>query len=275
MSCRSNENGGDEGTLGFLDTKLPRRVEPDARVLVLIPAFNEAPHIGRVLEELRHSSSTLHAVVIDDGSTDATSHVARAMGATVIRHPFNLGYGAALQTGYKFALASNAGMVVQMDADGQHDPSQIAGLIEPVALGHLDLVIGSRFQVPHQYPVNVVQKAGVALLRAFAQVYGFALTDPMSGFQVMNRRVLSYYTRDTFPKDYPDLETLIQTSRQGLEIGERPARMRPNLRSSRLHSGFAPLYYLYRTLLSLLVASPFGRKQVPAFRAGDQIQEPS
>ncbi len=117
----------------------------DSGTFLLLPAYNEAAHLPAVLAELAALAPGFTVVVVDDGSRDATSEVARAGGALVVRHPFNLGYGAALQTGYKFALERGARFLVQMDSDGQHDPGQIAKILAPVAGGELDLAIGSRF----------------------------------------------------------------------------------------------------------------------------------
>ena len=112
---------------------------------LIIPAFNEGARLGAVLDTIERAGTGCKVVVVDDGSLDDTSDVARMKGATVLRHPFNLGYGAALQTGYKYALQMRADVVIQMDADGQHDPSDINTLLRPILDDELDLVVGSRF----------------------------------------------------------------------------------------------------------------------------------
>ncbi len=113
--------------------------------LLLIPAFDEATSLPEVLRRVERAVSDVPVVVVDDGSRDETARVARAHGARVLRHPYNLGYGAALQTGYKYALRGGFRFLVQMDADGQHDPEQIHRLLEPLRAGDCDLLIGSRF----------------------------------------------------------------------------------------------------------------------------------
>ena len=117
----------------------------------------------------------------------------------MLRHPFNLGYGAALQTGYKYALAAGADLVVQMDADGQHDPSLIPQLVDRVASGKCDLVIGSRFLEPGDYQMQRLRRLGRGLFRGVARMLGLSITDPTSGFQAMNRAVLELYVGDDFP----------------------------------------------------------------------------
>ena len=114
-------------------------------------------------------------------------------GARVLRHPYNLGYGAAVQTGYKYALAQGATSVVQMDADGQHDPRQIPRLLEPVRRGECDLAIGSRFLAGGSYRMSFGKAIGRGVFRGLARLFGIDVTDPTSGFQAMNRRVLEIY----------------------------------------------------------------------------------
>ncbi len=224
------------------------------RVLV-IPAFQEEAHLGRVLEAVARASLDCEVVVIDDGSRDATAAVAARAGARVLRHPWNLGYGAALQTGYKFALERGASFLVQMDADGQHDPADIPSLLAAVEGGECDLVVGSRFLGSGEYRMGALRTFGRRVFQAIARVAGLELTDPTSGFQAMNRRVLEIYARDFFPTDYPDLDVLLTAWRDGLRVGERPVRMRPGTRASMLHGGLRSVYYVYKMLLSTSTAA--------------------
>jgi len=223
--------------------------------VALIPAYDEAARIGAVLERARAQMPDFELVVVDDGSRDATGEIARAAGATVLRHLFNLGYGAALQTGYKYALRAGAGLVVQMDADGQHDPADALALAAPVAAGEFDLVIGSRFLGVGDYRMGGLRAAGRALFQGILRAFGIRVSDPTSGFQALSRRVLALYVGDAFPSDYPDVDVLLIAHRRGLSIGERPVRMAASPRASLLHSGLAPVYYVYKMLLSLWAAS--------------------
>ncbi len=229
--------------------------------VVVIPAYNEAKRIGAVLERARRSLPDFEIVVVDDGSSDATREVAREAGAHVVRHPFNLGYGAALQTGYKFALQVGAELVVQMDADGQHDPDESAALVAPVLAHELDVVIGSRFLGVGDYRMQRLRSAGRLLFRGILQGFGLRVTDPTSGYQALSREVLEVYIGDAFPSDYPDVDVLLIAHRRGLRIGERPVHMAASPRTSLLHAGFAPVYYVYKMLLSVWAASarPPGR----------------
>lgn len=223
--------------------------------ILLIPAFDEEASLPRVLAAARAAAPDYEIVVVDDGSRDATSAVAAAAGARVLRHAVNLGYGAAVQTGYKYALARGAAVVVQLDADGQHDPADVATLAEPVLRGDLDLVVGSRFLAPTGYPMGAARSLGRRLFSAVARAFGLRLSDPTSGFQALSPRMLALYAADTFPSDYPDVDVLIAAHRRGARIGERSVRMRPATRPSLLHSRLTPFYYVYRTLLAVWAAT--------------------
>jgi glycosyltransferase involved in cell wall biosynthesis len=233
----------------------------DARRVLLIPAWNEARHLAGVLERARAAAPGFQIVVVDDGSSDGTAGVARRAGARVVRHPVNLGYGAALQTGYKLALREGAALLVQMDADGQHDPKDVEALAAPVRRGELDVVIGSRFLALGGYEMGALRDAGRRLFRWLARRLGLDVSDPTSGFQALSPRALALYARDFFPSDYPDVDVLLAAHRSGLSIGEVPVEMGPGLRASSLHGGIAPLFYVYKMLLSLWATAqrPAGR----------------
>ena len=222
-----------------------------ARPCVVIPSFNEAARLPALLAELRLTLPDHDLVVIDDGSADATAEIAAQSGACVLRHPYNLGYGAALQTGFKYALECGAPWVVQMDADGQHLPTEVPALIAALASGDCDVAIGSRFLAPSGYEMGALRSTGRQLIRALGRLAKLDLTDPTSGFQALNRRALALYVGDWFPTDYPDVDVRLVAARSGLRIREIPVQMAPSARVSTLHSGWKPLYYAYKMLLSL------------------------
>lgn len=223
-------------------------------MIVLIPAYNEEPTLPGVLRALREATDA-EIVVVDDGSADATARVAAEAGARVLRHPFNMGYGAALQTGYKYALARGAEAVVQMDADGQHDPAEIERLLAPLRAGECDLVIGSRFLDRGAYAMGRTRDVGRHVFRLLGRIAGIEITDPTSGFQALNRKALQLYAGDFFPHDYPDVDVLVLAARHGLRIRECGVVVHESPRESTLHGGTRAFYYVYKMLLSLWAAS--------------------
>jgi len=226
-----------------------------AEAVLILPAYNEAARLEAVLAAVGRVGLGCEVVVIDDGSHDGTATIARLAGATVIRHPFNLGYGAALQTGYKYALQRSAPLLIQMDADGQHDPSEIRALVVPILSGECDLVVGSRFLEDTGYRMGILRTLGRQLFRGLVRMVGLRVSDPTSGLQAMNLKVLEVYAHDFFPTDYPDVDVLLAAHRHGLRVAERPVHMAAEERESRLHGGLRPVYYVYKMLLSTWSAS--------------------
>ena len=227
---------------------------------LIIPALNEARSLPHVFEAIEDAELEAEIVVVDDGSTDDTARTAAALGARVIRHPFNMGYGAAIQTGYMYALEHGADLLVQMDADGQHDPSQIPAMVEPIRRGECDLVIASRFLEATGYRMGWARTAGRKLFEVLGRLSGVNVTDPTSGFQAMNRATMELYVRDFFPHDYPDVDVLVMASRHGLRVRECVSVMRSGLRESQLHGGIRTFYYVYKMLVSMWAASSDGRR---------------
>lgn len=220
------------------------------RLLVLMPAYNEAGRISRVLEEVRRQVEG-DVLVIDDGSADATASEARRGGARVAIHPTNLGYGAALQTGYRYALRHAYDAVLQLDADGQHDPASIPRLL--AALATADVVVGSRFLEPGSYRPPLARRVGMRFFGVVASALaGQHITDPTSGFQAISREALRFYAHERYPADYPDADVLAMVARAGLRLAEVPVRMLGSPDGKSMHRGLLrPLYYVFRMSLAL------------------------
>jgi len=219
--------------------------------LVIIPAYNEGERIGSVVAGVRTSVPEAVIVVINDCSRDKTAAVARQAGAIVISHSFNMGYGAAIQTGYKYAKRKGCDVLVQLDADGQHDPSCIPALVAPVLKGETDVAIGSRF-LGSSYRPPFARRVGMALFRRIVRlVTGKFITDTTSGYQALNRDVVSFFSKDIFPIDYPDADMLIMLHRAGFRIKEVPVRMLENTEGKSMHGGLRPIYYMFKMLLSI------------------------
>lgn len=224
------------------------------RPLVVVPAFNEARAIGKVLEGIRSTDPRLAVLVVDDGSADETTEVARHAGARVVRHPFNLGYGCALQTGYRYALRERYDCVVQLDGDGQHEPADIPHLLAVLERGGADVAVGSRFLGESTYRPGVARRTGMRMFRLLAFfLTGVRFTDVTSGFQALNKRVLDFFAAERYPADYPDADVLVMLTRAGFRITEVPVRMYPRAGEGSMHAGLRPLYYIFKMLLSMLL----------------------
>ena len=178
--------------------------------LVIIPAFNEEAGIAAVIAAIREQTPDFDLLVINDGSADSTAAVARDAGAIVLSHNFNMGYGVAIQTGYKFAYEKGYRYLVQIDGDGQHDPSFMNRLLEPVRMGAVDFAIGSRFLWHDSYRPSFSRRLGILFFRKLVTIIiGREITDPTSGYQAFNREVMKFFITDVFPYDYPDADMLI------------------------------------------------------------------
>jgi glycosyltransferase involved in cell wall biosynthesis len=220
----------------------------------VIPAYNEGERISGVIAEIRSVLGPVDIVVVDDGSADDTPAQARSAGAWVVPLPVNLGYGAALQAGYKFAIRNDYTLVVQMDGDGQHDSAYLPRLIEAARAADVDVVIGSRFlDRDGHYRPSRARKLGMALFgRIASAVTRQHVSDPTSGFQVIDIRVARFFCTDVYPADYPDADILILLHRSGFRIKEVGVQMRPPPGKS-MHSGHRSIYYVYKMCLSIFV----------------------
>jgi glycosyltransferase involved in cell wall biosynthesis len=222
--------------------------------LAVVPAYNEAATIGGVLDRLREHAPGVDVVVIDDGSTDATCREAYARGARVLRHPFNLGIGGAVQSGFKFALENGYHYMIQVDADGQHDPEQVRLLVsEMEEHPEYDVICGSRFLKDLQYVGPVSRRAGIHLFAwLVSRIVGQKVTDPTSGFRLYNRRAIALFARD-YPHDYPEVEAVLVLHYHRLRMREVAVKMyqRGGGRSS-IRSGKS-VYYMVKVLLAIFV----------------------
>lgn len=220
----------------------------DLRVLAILPALNEETTVGDVIGAVR-SKVGCDVLVIDDGSTDHTADRALSCGAAVVRHPFNLGVGAAVRTGLRYANEHHYECVVQIDADGQHDAGCALDLLEPARQGGADLVIGSRFA--NGYEVSGPRSAGMRLLaRICSRRVGVALTDTTSGFRAFGPRAIAPLA-GLYPSEYlsDTVEALLIAHDLGLRIAERPVSMHPRMGGRSSAGWFRSTYLLVRLLL--------------------------
>jgi glycosyltransferase involved in cell wall biosynthesis len=226
----------------------------DGRVLVIVPAHNEAEALPNVLDQLRRDTADCDVVVINDGSTDDTARVAREAGFRVLDMCFNLGIGGAMQAGFKYAIERGYGIAVQMDADGQHVADQIERIVAPVRAGECELCIGSRFLERMDYDGSFWRRLGTRYLsRVCTMVTGQRITDATSGFRAIGPSALRYLAWH-YPSDYPEPESIVLLSRHGLTIREVAVRMQPRQAGRSSISGLATFYYMAKVSLSVLLA---------------------
>ncbi|MEW6002917.1 MAG: glycosyltransferase family 2 protein [Nitrospirota bacterium] len=228
--------------------------------LIVIPAYNEEEYIEMVLKDVRNSNPDVDILVINDGSTDSTSEIAKRMGVMVLDIPFNIGYGGAIQTGFRFASEYGYDFVVTMDGDSQHDPYYVRNLIDTMSSEKADVVIGSRF-IGGVYRMGIFRKMGVWIFSKIAKFYtGTKFTDPTSGFQLLHNKVFSYLAyRDNYPLDYPDVNIIMALHKMRFKVVEAPVRMREKIRGKSIHAGLRPFIYVLRMFLAIIMV--FLRKE--------------
>jgi glycosyltransferase involved in cell wall biosynthesis len=236
---------------------------PARRGVAIVPALNEERTITRVIDELRAFDPSLDVVVIDDGSIDATAAVAAEHGGIVLRLPFNLGIGGAVQTGFRYAFEHGYDFAVRVDGDGQHDPAQLSRLLEPVLRGEADIVVGSRFaEDAGGYRSSRSRRLGIRLLAAVvSRIVGQRVTDATSGFQALNRNAIELFARD-YPHDYPEVEATIMVFRHRLRLCEVPVTMRERGGGRSSITALRSLYYMVKVLLAVFVGL-FRRSVLP------------
>jgi glycosyltransferase involved in cell wall biosynthesis len=219
--------------------------------------------VGRVVRDIQREEAGFDVLVVDDGSTDGTAAEAASEGATVIRHPFNLGIGGAVQSGYKYALRSGYDVAVQIDGDGQHKPSYLGEMLEALNTeGQADMVHGSRFLQDPGYKVPLGRRAGNLIFSVvLSAITRKRITDPTSGLRMTNRRGIELFARD-YPHDYPEVEAILMLHAHQLRIHEVPVRM--NARGFGRSSIDYPrsAYYMAKVLLALFVGL-FRRRPTP------------
>lgn len=224
--------------------------------LAIVPAYNESASIAHVVEDLRIHAPDFDVLVIDDGSTDDTASLARAAGARVVRLPFNLGIGGAVQTGYKFAAEHGYGLVVQIDGDGQHDARCISELVAYLE-GHpdIDMVTGTRFLTREKggFRSTPARRIGIRVFaRILSVIVGRPVSDPTSGLRMTRRRGVELFARD-YPHDYPEVEAILMIHAHQLRSAEIPVTMRPRADGRSSITSLRSGYYMAKVLLAVLI----------------------
>jgi glycosyltransferase involved in cell wall biosynthesis len=228
-------------------------VPQSLRRVVIIPARNEEDSVAGVIGEIQAADPDFVVVVVDDGSTDRTAQAAEAAGAIVLRLPYNLGIGGAVQTGYQYARENDFDIAVQVDGDGQHDPSEIPRLLEPILDGRADMVVGTRFMEGGGYRGTRMRRVGIHLFAAIVSlIVRQRMTDTTSGFRAANRKVIRLFAAD-YPHDYPEVEAIVVLTRHGLKMIEVPVQMRIRETGNSSITAVRSVYYMVKVLLALFI----------------------
>ncbi|MHC4269185.1 MAG: glycosyltransferase family 2 protein [Planctomycetota bacterium] len=225
------------------------------KTLIIVPSYREEENIVRVLQGLEKYVPDIDVLMIIDGSKDRTEEIVSFNGYDSLVHPFNLGYGVAIQTGYKYAVRNGYNIVVQIDGDGQHDPKFIKPMLSALESSDADVVIGSRFLKGGSYDVPVIRKLGIKFFSKIASVItGQKISDSTSGFQALNRKAFYYFSKvDNFPYDYPDADTIITMIFARFKVKEIPVIMYDRLNGKSMTTGLKTFIYTIKMLISILI----------------------
>lgn len=225
------------------------------KYLLIMPAYNEEKNIGAVIESILLLKLPLDILVINDGSIDKTESIASNFGVEVLNLHYNSGYGAACQTGFKYALYKGYEYLIQMDSDGQHRAKDLPKFIEELEKNKADIVLGSRFLSLEEYELGALRLLAIKFFRCLIKkLTGQIITDPSSGFQGLNRSVFKFYANlDNYPEDYPDADVVIKMLLNGFKIVEIPATFEQRHDGISMHSGLSPLYYMVKMFMSIFI----------------------
>lgn len=231
-------------------------------LLIIIPAYNEAKNIGGLLDKLEEPEimDIADLLVMNDASTDETGNIVKARNHQVVTHVYNLGYGSGLQVGYKYALRKGYRYVIQMDADGQHDPCNVREIYKKLKTkdekGHCpDIVLGSRFvEGSSAYPISLVKRIAYKMFRILIRMgTGRKIMDPTTGLQGLSKRAFAFYAQYShFDDRYPDANIIMQMMLLGYRVEEVPAVMHPRTVGVSMHSGLKPILYMFRMMFSII-----------------------
>lgn len=231
-------------------------------LLIIIPAYNEAGNIEKLLDKLEQKeiAEIADVLVMNDASSDSTNWIVKGRGHALVTHVFNLGYGSGIQLGYKYAIRRNYKYLIQMDADGQHDVCNIPIIYNKLKTAdedgnYPDIVLGSRFMKGScDYKTSAVKKIAYRLFRFMIKVgTGCNFYDPTTGLQGLSRRAVLYYSKyNHFDDKYPDANMIMQMSLLGFKLVEIPAVMHLRTEGVSMHSGLKPIFYMFRMTISII-----------------------
>ena len=221
--------------------------------LVIIPAYNESESIVNTVRNIQKKAPEFDYIVINDCSKDATLEVLKENNITHLNLPVNLGIGGAVQTGYKYALEKGYDVAVQVDGDGQHDPSYLNKLAEAMISQQADMIIGSRFIENQGFQSTFMRRIGISYFTKMIKILtGKTITDPTSGFRMANREVIKIFSKE-YPRDYPEPESIVALLRLNKKVAEIPVEMRERQGGESSIKLSNSIYYMIKVSLAILV----------------------
>lgn len=221
--------------------------------LVIIPAYNECGSIKKAVDDIKIHAPDFDYVVINDCSTDETPDVCRKYDLNHVNLPVNLGIGGAVQTGYIYACQNGYDVAVQFDGDGQHDAAYLEQMAQRLSESGSDMVIGSRFIEKEGFQSSGIRRVGIRYFSALIRLLtGRRVTDPTSGMRMVNRDVMRIYA-GSYPKDYPEPESVMAILRMGKKVMEMPVVMKERKEGTSSIGGLRSVYYMIKVTLAILM----------------------
>jgi glycosyltransferase involved in cell wall biosynthesis len=229
------------------------KLQKQAKILVIIPAYNEQDNLPSLVDKLRRVEQKLDIIIINDRSQDHTAQICKKLNVNTIHLPCNLGIGGAVQTGYKYAYLHKYDYAVQVDGDGQHDPEYISDILRPLIENQADLVIGSRYINKEGFQSTAMRRMGIKYFSLLINLLiKQKITDPTSGFRACNAKVIELFSR-FYPADYPEPESIVFIKRNGYKIVEVPVIMQERLGGISSIKSFRTLYYMIKVSIAILI----------------------
>lgn len=237
------------------------------RTLIIIPAYNEAEGIEKVVDNIVQNFPQYDYVVVNDGSSDTTRDICRKRGYQYLNLSINLGIGGAVQTGYKYAQDKGYDVAVQIDGDGQHDIAYLQDMLTHIEKDEADIVIGSRFLEKEGFQSSAARRSGIKILSILIYLCtGCKVKDVTSGFRVVNKSYIDIYAKN-YPTDYPEPEAIVSAVMHGARIKEHPVIMRERETGTSSINMAKSVYYMIKVTLAILICRiSFGIRRHPDYK---------
>lgn len=231
------------------------------KVLVIIPAYNEAGNIENTISTLTATCPEVDYVVVNDCSTDATKEILEAGGYSYLDLPINLGIGGGIQAGYKYAIENGYEIAVQFDGDGQHNAEYIRNLIQPIVDGEADMVVGSRFIEREGFQTSGLRRLGIHIINGTIRLCtGYRATDATSGFRATNRRLTKFFSLN-YAQDYPEPEAIVTAIRNGFRVKDIPVVMNERMEGVSSINALKSMYYMVKVILAVLLQAAVTKRK--------------